>query len=218
MDPLILTRIFRHGPITYSFQWNIRHHLSFRDTTTGEMVWKHLREVYKGNIPEDYFSQVSGFDRASSYRIKSQPEISKIELSDSLKRKSLIHKIKNHPLVENSKRANDSSHPAVLSTILRRDPSSISIETPVWSTNRRITGHIDLIRFSNSKLEIIDYKPKGDFYSSIPQIATYGLVAKEQFGIPLESINCIAFNSRKAWEFPPTILTHLPETLYLPEQ
>ncbi|MHA2060048.1 MAG: PD-(D/E)XK nuclease family protein [Candidatus Ranarchaeia archaeon] len=211
MDSLILTRIFRHGPITYSFQWNIRHHLNHRDTKDGEMLWKGLSEVYKGNIPEKYFSKASGFNRASRLRLKKKRKRSRNEIVEQLKAESFIKTHKQLPIIQTSQETNDHSHPAVLSKILRRDPLSISIETPVWSTTQQLTGHIDLIRLSGNTLEIIDYKPRGDFYSSIPQIATYGQVAHEVFGVPLKRIKCLAFNQNMAWEFTPNILSKLPD-------
>ncbi|MHA1917168.1 MAG: hypothetical protein ACTSUV_02515 [Candidatus Ranarchaeia archaeon] len=202
MDPLILTRIFRHGPIDYSFQWNLRNHLNEKKNQIGQILWNELKNIYKGEIPDFYFSKLSGFDRASTFKIKGFNRQEKEELESSLIERKLLEVYENHSLINNSKQTPDISHPSVLSKLLREDPNSIAIETPVWSTNYLITGHVDLLRINKDSLEVIDYKPKGDFFTSIPQISTYGLIIHENYKIPLEKIKCIAFNQKKAWVFP----------------
>ena len=97
------------------------------------------------------------------------------------------------------------SHDEVLTKILLTLEESLSVETPVWTRNqqkitdfmfqsnkifnfaykRSLTGHIDILFFSeaNQSLIVADYKPEGGFLRSLPQVATYGLLLKRILSI-----------------------------------
>ncbi len=109
-------------------------------------------------------------------------------------------------------------HDYVLSFQIEKDNNSIGAEIPIWKRyeNIYLTGHIDLIKIIDStKIFVIDYKPEQtpilsmealslSFINSIPQVAFYGLVVKQKFGI--NELLCITFNKEGAWIYRPVVL------------
>lgn len=116
-------------------------------------------------------------------------------------------------------------HEPILQKIIELHPNALAVEVPVWTTtlssiqNRVIkpspfncfadsefTGHIDLVLYdpTDSSLIIADYKPEGQFLSSLPQVATYGLVMKQVIGY--SQIKCVSFSREHAWIYDPEII------------
>ncbi|MHA1297806.1 MAG: hypothetical protein ACTSO9_00005 [Candidatus Helarchaeota archaeon] len=133
-------------------------------------------------------------------------------------RKNIIKEYKdNHILVKLSKTVFNNfgsaninrkpDHDVILRNILIKDKKAIAKEIPVWRDPPKIiTGHIDLIRIEDDVLEIVDYKPEGNFMRSIPQVAYYGYLLGKKFGLGIDEIKCISFNKDYAWRYDPFIL------------
>ena len=74
------------------------------------------------------------------------------------------------------------NHEHVLKHILREDDKSLATEIPIWTKNpKSVTGHIDLLRNDGNVIQVVDYKPEGNFVRSIPQVAYYGFIIKKKF-------------------------------------
>ncbi|MHA1583646.1 MAG: hypothetical protein ACTSXK_13740 [Promethearchaeota archaeon] len=124
-------------------------------------------------------------------------------------------------------------HAPVLDKILQINQNALAIETPVWTTtssalnkellhtsqytcmaNEIFTGHIDLTLFdeTDGSLIITDYKPENKFLTSLPQVATYGLVMKQILGF--KKVKCVSFSKEQAWLYDPEIIrTIIPHYL-----
>ncbi|MBN1215548.1 MAG: hypothetical protein JXA99_08890 [Candidatus Lokiarchaeota archaeon] len=102
-------------------------------------------------------------------------------------------------------------HNKLLLKILDMVDNAIGIELNVWKPYKDtfLTGHIDLLLIYNRTLIVADYKPdesplEGHFLKSIPQLASYAYLIREEFKI--EKILCVSFNNKGAWIFSPDIL------------
>ncbi|MBD3353737.1 MAG: hypothetical protein GF364_19790 [Candidatus Lokiarchaeota archaeon] len=111
-------------------------------------------------------------------------------------------------VITNFKNANiqkKPGHDVILKNILIQDENAIATEVPVWCDSpEKLTGHIDLIRIKENILEVIDYKPEGNFMRSLPQVACYGLLLKQRFNI--DNIVCLSFNDKNIWEYEPEVV------------
>jgi len=163
------------------------------------------------DIPELCFSPLSGYRRASQRRVRGFRGNRKSQVIEELKAKGEIKELEDHALTLYSRQLLSTAHPDVLTHLIRNDVQSIAIEVPVWSARLMLTGHIDLIRLENGTLQIVDYKPAGDFFVTLPQITTYVALLLEH--IPNLALNaeCITFNHQKTWIYKPTILRALPK-------
>jgi len=106
-------------------------------------------------------------------------------------------------------------HEYVLPQILLENQNSVGIEIPVWMRHENLflTGHIDLIQVIDGTIYVADYKPEEtpyitsrisySFMRSLPQVASYGLLIKKEFGI--NDLMCITFNKKGAWIYQPEI-------------
>jgi hypothetical protein len=90
------------------------------------------------------------------------------------------------------------------------DPRMVAMEVPVWSGFLRLTGHVDLIRIDEDCLEVIDYKPEGNFLRSMPQVAAYTYLLDSCYNsLKLEDMKCVSFNEKEAWIYSPLVLREL---------
>ncbi len=206
-------RRFNHGPIRYEFRWNTAHHKDVNNSVITRRIWKFLEQILAGNFPQFYFSPLSGFRRASNQRIRGLYKPERLRLIQALKREGLVKEYTNHPLSNISREVLTSSHPDILTNLLRNDVSSIAIEVPVWSTKLKLTGHIDLIRIDESHIQITDYKPAGDFLVTLPQITSYAATLLEHIPNLAQSVQCITFNKEKTWIYVPTVVQAIPRLI-----
>ena len=105
---------------------------------------------------------------------------------------------------------------SIIQDFLIKDSNSIAIEIPVWSEKYQITGHIDLLRFVDERIQVCDYKPGSQttttkrFLDSLPQVAAYGeLMAyhlantlRPALNAPLlPKVECCIFDAHSCWTF-----------------
>ncbi|MHA1776858.1 MAG: hypothetical protein ACTSWC_08780 [Promethearchaeota archaeon] len=116
-------------------------------------------------------------------------------------------------------------HEPILQKIIELHPQALASEVPVWTTDlnsiqnrtikpspyncmadKQFTGHIDLILYDpeDHSLIVADYKPEDHFLSSLPQVATYGLIMKQVLGC--SNIKCVSFSRERAWVYDPEII------------
>ena len=219
-------RKFIHQNIPYSFYLNSDHqffgsrnHPKILEFGSNNNAYRKLRshflEVLNGNIPDQYFNSKE-YPRVSQFKIRGVESYYLKFFSKKLIRAGIIEKHdKDSNLVSYARKVHDNfksalkkkpGHNPILKNILIKDENSIAIEVPIWKEvqNTCLTGHIDLIQLEDKTLKVVDYKPEGNFLVSLPQVAMYGLLIKERFGIT--NLKCISFNKEEAWEYNPTIL------------
>lgn len=108
-----------------------------------------------------------------------------------------------------------SEHENVQMFFIESDPETIAVEVPVWaekdelgsyskiiSPSGTLTGHIDLLRCTNDKIEIWDYKPAA--YQEIcaaSQVFFYAVLLSKRTGIPLSKFQCGYFDPSDAFIF-----------------
>jgi hypothetical protein len=105
---------------------------------------------------------------------------------------------------------------SIIQDFLIEDPLSIAIEIPVWSDKYQITGHIDLLRFMDEKIQVCEYKPgtqsttTNRFLDSLPQVAAYGELMAHHLSNTLRpalnapllpKIECCVFDAHSCWTF-----------------
>jgi hypothetical protein len=67
-----------------------------------------------------------------------------------------------------------------------------------------LTGHIDLVRYDGSRIEIWDYKPKARLEKwAKAQVFLYARLLSLRTGVPLEQIVCGYFDESVAYMFDP---------------
>jgi hypothetical protein len=95
------------------------------------------------------------------------------------------------------------NHDHILKHILREDNKSIATEIPIWTKiPKSLTGHIDLLRNEEDIIQVVDYKPEGNFIRSLPQVAYYGFLIKRKFD---QNVQCISFNRNMEWSYDPVL-------------
>ncbi len=212
----IVRRDFWHSGIRYLFQWNLRHHRSF-DSHHSRDLWHALSKVADGRVPLNVFeSQI--YDRASSLRTPSR-ESDEWFIDDMEDRGILDVDVVRDDYasicssISPLKKVKD-KHLQVQDYLLKNDEAAIAMEVPVWSGFLRLTGHIDLIRIRDERIEIVDYKPEGRFLRSMPQVAVYSYLLDSCYpNLQLENMKCVSFNESEAWMYSPSILRHLATRL-----
>lgn len=218
---MLKRRDFYHQRICYSFNWNLKHHKDILQQVNGnqrdvKLLGKFFKRVYKGEIPEHLFNSRE-IQRVSRFKILGLKKAFVNSYTKKLIREGKIEIYDNYSIFpqyvqkvylsfQKNKIYKTPGHEPVLKNILIKDSRSIAIEVPIWKKVRDsyITGHIDLIQFDKDGIKIIDYKPEGNFLISLPQVATYGLLIKDNFS--LQDVKCISFNKKEAWEYEPEIL------------
>ncbi len=219
----IVRRDIRHGKAAYNFQWNVSAHerLGMSDGDLSSLG-VHLSTVRSGKVPSDPFNDPF-YVRASSLKLAPMPAAKKVAFRKRLLKSG---KLKHEPendlifrLREYHRIRNDTSYCAdhkILQDFLRDDPTSIAIEVPVWSERYRMTGHVDLVRFQDGKIQVCDYKPgrlentPKRFLYSIPQVAAYGEMMTHHLASTLQSaleptllprVECCIFDTHSCWIF-----------------
>jgi hypothetical protein len=107
-----------------------------------------------------------------------------------------------------------SRHENLQQWFLLNDPQAIVAELPVWMDEKEskehldlrfpLTGHIDLLRYYNSKVEIWDYKPKANKEKwAQTQVYFYARLLSLRANIPIENIVCGYFDESIAYTFSP---------------
>jgi len=97
---------------------------------------------------------------------------------------------------------------------LLNDPHAIVAELPVWMDGNEskehlelrfpLTGHIDLLRYHDEKVEIWDYKPKAHKEKwAQTQVYFYARLLSLRANIPLGDIVCGYFDESTAFTFHP---------------
>ncbi|MBD3407694.1 MAG: hypothetical protein GF411_16370 [Candidatus Lokiarchaeota archaeon] len=237
MDPSsedIVRRDYKHGKIAYGFQWNMARHRDLGNTE-GDLasLWAHLLKIKNGVIPEDPFRDPF-YGRSSKLRLPKMSSPAKLAFRRKLVRNGTVIKDVSNPLVsfirdfhfqrdDHSFRADHS----ILQDFLYEDSRAIAIEVPVWSERYKISGHIDLIRFSDEKIQVCDYKPgpldsvAKRFLDSIPQVASYGEMLSHHLSQTLRSaldasflpkVECCIFDTHSCWRFDSNLFVTLEMT------
>jgi hypothetical protein len=212
---------FIHQSIPYSFYLNRDHQLfksQILQIVSANYEFKKLKShfiaVLNGKIPSYYFNS-KDLPRISQFKIKGVRNSYLKVFSKKLIRSGIIEPYeKSSKLLKLTKNVFDSfekrnkkpGHNPILKNILIKDENSLAIEVPIWKEfqDTCLTGHIDLIQLENKTLKVIDYKPEGNFLTSLPQVAMYGLLIKKIFDI--NDLKCVSFNKEEAWEYDPNIL------------
>jgi len=219
----ILRREFQHGKVAYGFQWNTAHHKQLGHEQ-GDLasLWAHLNSILSGNVPANPFIDPF-YTRASRLRFSDMTKPEKIGLRKKLKRTGALTTNIDDDLVcllrEYHRSRSDITYCAdhsILKEFILNDPFTIAIEVPVWSERYKLTGHIDLIRFTDGIIHVCDYKPgpmdqtKNRFMDSIPQVSAYGEMLthhlagtlRSAFEAPLlPKIRCCIFDTHSCWYF-----------------
>jgi hypothetical protein len=130
-----------------------------------------------------------------------------------------MQELSDHPIISFAQKSREhvkfkSRHENLQQWFLLNDPQAIVAELPVWmdekeshehlNLNFPLTGHIDLLRYHDSKVEIWDYKPsaKKEKWAKT-QVYFYALLLSLRAHIPLEAIQCGYFDESTAFVFRP---------------
>lgn len=211
------------------FDWN-------RDNYNklGMRLNSEIESILKANISNEFpFNAISKHNpRSSKFSIRGsyRAQIKSTELEEHI---DLLHREKkiiiNSPiglrLVNHAKELEKISknkkifrrqdglimHGPLQSYILQNEKSAIAKELFVWKELKNykkashLTGHIDLL-LADNKFYCCDYKPKGNFFKTLPQVCAYGLILIEMLKLDPKLVRCVSFNNNEAWEYNPLIL------------
>ncbi len=141
------------------------------------------------------------------------------DLCCSLKRKFCLSNYKKHELIDLAERSREftkykSRHENLQKYFLDNDPYSIAVEIPLWlepgefvdynkfwGTNQTITGHIDLLRYNENKVEVWDYKPNAaDEWCAAHQVFIYTISLACRTGLPITMFKCGYFDEKNLYE------------------
>ncbi len=196
---------------THSFDHGGGHFYRYR------LANKKINRISPANNLFQYLKML--FSDCPNHFFKSGPRISSItwpilptskEDSDDM----LPHFAKNSLISPRYKNAHDN----VEVHLLEKDLFTIAVEIPVWlepqelmehaflfSRTECLTGHIDVLRFKNNKIEIWDYKPKVRVNDHAGlQVLLYAIALSKRTGIPLTQFKCGYFDNKVAYSFYPT--------------
>ena len=109
------------------------------------------------------------------------------------------------------------AHTNVEVGLLQADPSTVSVEVPLWmdshelegyetvfESSEPVTGHIDILRVEGNTVWIWDFKPNAHKEKwAATQLNTYATMLSIRTGVPLESIKCGYFDEARAYVFEP---------------
>jgi hypothetical protein len=131
----------------------------------------------------------------------------------------IIKERSDHPIIDLARQSRThikfkSRHENLQQWFLLNDPNSIVAELPVWmdeSESKKhlelgfpLTGHIDLLRFDDSKIEIWDYKPNARREKwAATQVNFYARLLSFRANVSLENIVCGYFDESSAFTFNP---------------
>lgn len=112
----------------------------------------------------------------------------------------------------------ESSHTNIEVYLLENDPGTVACEVRVWlesgelteytqlfSTSECLTGHIDILRYQNNRIEIWDYKPgaAAQEYARL-QVFLYAVALSVRTSISLRTFLCGYFDRTRAYSFSPS--------------
>jgi len=156
-------------------------------------------------IPQELFTH-PGNPGCSGMRIN--PQIRLQESSD--------HPIINFARESRAHTTFKSRHENLQQWFLLNDPHAVVAELPVWMDEKEskerldlpfpLTGHIDLLRYNDAKVEIWDYKPhaKKEKWAKA-QVFLYAKLLSLRAAVPSENIVCGYFDESVAYTFSPAI-------------
>jgi hypothetical protein len=219
----IVQREFRHGKTAYGFHWNRANHITLgKEEGDLASLWAHLSLIHSGKIPEQPFTDPF-YTRASTLKLSAKKNSAKVRLrrklmkSGNLKRSldnELVTKIREYHRDRNA--TDYMMDHSIIQDFLIRDPLTLAIEIPVWSEKYQITGHIDLLRFVNDRVQVCDYKPGTQtttskrFLNSLPQVSAYGELMAHHLSNTLRpalnapllpKVECCIFDAHSCWIF-----------------
>ncbi|MFW9800677.1 MAG: PD-(D/E)XK nuclease family protein [Candidatus Thorarchaeota archaeon] len=233
----IARREYRHGKVAYGFQWNKTHH-EILGKNEGDLasLWAHLTLISSGRVPSEPFTDPF-YARSSGLKLTKMKAARRVALRKRLIRAgSVVQSIENdlvQRIREYHRARNELSYSAdhgILKEFLHRDPDTIAIEVPVWSDRYRLSGHVDLIRYVDGRIQVCDYKPgpldstPNRFLESLPQVSAYGEMMAHHLAGTLRSalnapllpnIQCCVFDSHSCWEFGAEMFVTLLESGHL---
>ncbi len=222
-SPEIVRRTIQHGRLAYQFQWNVTTHRRLgKDEGDLASLWALLSMILSSKIPETPFNSPF-YARASSLKLTKMSPMKLVSLRKKFFKTGRIKSDPQNPLVkfirDFHKNRNDTSYSAnhgILQDFLYHDPDAIAIEVPVWSDRFHLTGHIDLIRYSDNRIQVCDYKPgplsslPKRFMESLPQVSAYGEMMVHHIAGSFHSgyekdllptIQCCIFDTHSCWIF-----------------
>ncbi|TFG07116.1 hypothetical protein EU538_09225 [Candidatus Thorarchaeota archaeon] len=233
-DSDIVGREYRQGKVAYGFQWNRSNHQALGNTQ-GDLaaLWAHLESATRGTIPEIPFADPF-YTRASSLKLVKMSPASHVGFRRRLMKSGNIRKSVDNDLVtmirDFHRAIDDLSYCAdhgILKEFLSKDPMTLAIEVPVWSDHYQLSGHIDLVRYSEAMIQVCDYKPgplestKKRFFDSLPQVSAYGEMMTYHLASTLRSaldapilprVSCCIFDSHSSWHFGSELFVTLEKT------
>jgi len=233
----IVRREYRHGKVAYGFQWNKTHHEKL-GSKEGDLasLWAHLSIISGGKFPSERFVDPF-YVRSSTLKLPKMSSTKKVALRERLLRtgsvvrsmeSSLVPKIREYH--RNRDEMSYSADHGILKQFLNSDLDTIAIEVPVWSDRYKLTGHVDLIRYVDGKIQVCDYKPgslestANRFLHSLPQVSAYGEMVAHHLADTLRSalnapllpkVRCCVFDAHSCWEFGAELFVSLLESGYL---
>jgi hypothetical protein len=132
-----------------------------------------------------------------------------------------MRELSDHPIVGHARESKahtkfKSRHENLQQWFLLNDPYSIVAELPVWVDEGEskellglcfpLTGHIDLVRYADGKVEIWDYKPRAKREKwARTQVYLYAQLLSLRANVPLEKIVCGYFDEETAFVFSPVV-------------
>ena len=111
------------------------------------------------------------------------------------------------------------AHSRIEVFMLENDDNTLAVEVPLWlfpneayfynkffNTDNPLTGHIDLLRFSENKIWIWDYKPKAqkEKYATL-QVLFYAYMLSKRTNINLDNFMCGYFDEKDTYIFKPRV-------------
>jgi hypothetical protein len=164
---------------------------------------------------QDYLSGIFDYIPQELFIHPENPGCSGMRIHNGIEMKECS----DHPVIAYAQTSREhikfkSRHENLQQWFLLNDPHAIVAELPVWMDEIEskehlelcypLTGHIDLLRYHDSKVEIWDYKPnaKREKWAKT-QVYFYALLLSLRAHIPLESIVCGYFDESIAYTFRP---------------
>lgn len=133
-----------------------------------------------------------------------------------------LHHTQTHVMIDLARDSQDytrftSRHENLQLYFLEHDPCSFACEIPVWiesaeiqdyvevfGTDAPLTGHIDLLRYADHRIEVWDYKPRAvKEVTAVIQVLLYALMLSLRTGLSLRRFRCGYFDECDLYWFNP---------------